>query len=254
MTETPDNAGARLFSIMSRLKEAAGQPPLTAWAMALGIQYIPAVPPNINAEITVTPFDVLHAINETQKLIAEVERKIRSIEGIKLTRYLGPFSRLHAVTDVNTILAGNFHEALKAITDSDLTVLDFCAEVLERHYREPVVEQDQLRELLKDIDALFQEIADAEIEPDLKIFLLARIEEMRRGVVEYQIGGHERLKETLGKTFGMIMVNRDLVEANKDEPTVRTFGNLTGRLASLVSFTSDVASLVESAVKLLPGG
>ena len=254
MTETTENAGARLFSIMNRLKEAGGQPALTAWAMALGVQHTPAVPPNINAGTTVRPFDVLHAVNETTRLIEEVERKIRSIEGIKLNRYLGTFSRLYTVSDVNTILAGNFHNALQAIADSDLAVLDFCADELQRHYREPVVDQDELNKFLGELNTLFTEIKDSEIDSYLKTFLFARIEEMRRGVVEYQIGGHERLKEALGKTFGMIMVNRDLLEANKEEPAVRTLGNLTGRLASLVSFTSDVASLIESAVKLLPGG
>lgn len=253
--EPSTNPAGRLHEILSDAKRMSGSA-LAIWKEVFGIEISSDEARNpLDAELEVQ-IEVISRVLQLQKLIEDTEESLHRIESLS-EKYFRPFVRIHplikqSLGHMNTDLTST----LAQITEGDMTILEFCSEKLNERHAEPVVNDEELQEILQEVNSLFDEVRDAAIDPELKSFVLDGLEAIRRGINEYRIRGPERLKEALGEVIGSLAVNRDIVKAgrNDNNETVGRFEKLCYRFAAVVSFASDAVGLLNAvSVGLLPG-
>lgn len=243
-----DNGAKRLLEILTKAKDGsvANTPPLPAWGKVFGIIDRGGDVIHENEE-----FEVAHCLVELRQLINDIENQLRSIEGLDLELYLEPFPRIRNVCRLAALVHGSLGQTMNQLSPSDLTVLKFCANELSKHYSEPVVDEQWLKEFAAQVDALFDEVKESDLIKDLKDFLLKQLEIIRRAIQEYRIRGVERLKEALERVAGSLILHEDLIKKSNDKPEVGKFSKIFNGLVSIVTFASKATPLIGPAAKAI---
>ena len=198
--------------------------------------------------------EIISRILQLDRLIDDAETGLMKIEGLH-ERYFRPFARLRAVPRQSLVgLTSDISGQIKAISEGDMTVLEFCAEKLEAQHAEVVISDNDLQEVLQEVNLLFDQVKTAQMDEGLQAFILDGLESIRRGIYEFRIRGSERLKETLGEIVGSLYVNYKTVQAAGDDESLEKFNKLFNRLSAMVTFASSSMKLLNAfATPLLPG-
>jgi len=250
------NPAGRLHALVSRVikqqRRMADKPCLQLWAAVFDLSL-----DRDEHEFATTLYEVISRLLQIEKLIDDTENGLRKIDGLP-DRYFRPFERIRALP-VQSLksLSSNIAATVNAISDGDMTVLEFCAERLEERHSERTIDEQELALILENVIILFNDVQQSNLDVELKIFMLDNLESIRRGISEFRIRGPQRLKETLGEIIGTLAVNHEVIQAtrNQDAGVVERFEKAFYRLAAVVSFAVDGPALL-SAVKvlLLPSG
>ncbi len=201
---------------------------------------------------------VAQRLVQFDKLIDEAEAALRGIEGLS-DKYFRPFPRIREIPRQSlAMITQDVGAVINSITEGDMTVLEFCAERLKGVVNEPVIDEEELTDILDAIELLSKDVATLG-DQQLKTFILDQLESMRRAIFEYRIRGPERLKEGLAVIVGNLVVERyagsDVIGRNASQEQVSGFEKLFNRFASVVSFAEDSTALLGAVkVALLPGG
>lgn len=255
-----NNPAGRLYKLLESAKAVpASTNGYQCWAMVFKIPPYDtsAPPPQVIPESTFT-LTVMEFL-QVKMLVDEVEAALKSIQNINHDLYLTPFDRIKSVLKLAELHASSYPQGiLGRITEGDMTVLAFCAEALDARHSEPVIEEEQIKELLYSVSELYEEVRAAEIDAKLKSLILDQLEIIRRAVHEYRIRGVARLHEALNTVVGSYVLNKDLIEDAGDSKATRDYKQVLSRFAAMVSFASNAVKLLEAAAHyippLLPGG
>jgi hypothetical protein len=242
-----DNSAGRLLNILEEAKKL-NQPGqcIQAWARVLDIP--------VEHNGTILPdkeVELVHRLIEVHKLVDEVETALKKIEGIKHELYLKPFSRIREVISF-TRFNHNFPDTINKLTESDLTILEFCSEKLSERHIERVVDEEQLKEIQAEINDLLEQVQASTLSDEIKVFILDQLEIIRRAIYEYRIRGIQCLREALQTNLGAVILNRELINTERDRKEVKRFGKIISALASVVTFAADTTTLLEAVGKYLP--
>jgi hypothetical protein len=254
-----NNPAGRLYMILEAAKAApGGADGYQTWAGVFKVPPYEASAPERKMPDE-SAAEALGRFLQVRTLVNEVESALRSIENINHSLYLTPFSRIRAAFSLHYLNGGNYPGAvLGQITEGDMTVLAFCAEALDAQHSESVVEEEQLKELLDAVAALYEEVRAADVGTSLKEIILDQLEIIRRAVHEYRIRGVVRLQEALNTVVGSYVLNKEVWEQSADLKEVKDYKQVLSRFAAVVSFASNTVKLLEAAARyippLLPGG
>jgi len=149
-----------------------------------------------------TQMEIVHRVLELNKLVSEVEKTIECIPTIKPERFLKLIPRVRRVVSPVILSSDNFQAILSELSESDMTILEICSELLGNHANEKVADENLLKELIAEIDVQFTKISSSDLSPELRELLLILLETMRQAINEYRIRGIRRLKEGLEKVIG----------------------------------------------------
>jgi hypothetical protein len=252
MTKT-DNPASRLIAIVEKahaiLRENGNIPARAGWA------YVFEIPTNGKTVGDKDQFELISRLLQYIKLIDDVEAALRSIEGINLERFLSPFPALRSIVDL-TALDQPFLPNRVDVTH--MVILGFCEDKIAEYHLEPKIEEEQIKALLDDVNALYDDVLTSSLHEKLKKLVLEQLEHIRRAIHEYRIRGAERLREELVTLVGSYVLNKDLIEQEGDKKEVRGFQHILNSFAATVAFASHTTRLIEAAAtylpKLLPGG
>lgn len=250
MSAKKNNAANRVLNILEEARVAASknasQSGYRVWAEVFNISIEGnSVPPE--AEETVTS-----SVLQLRKLIDEVEEGLRRFEGLDLELYLKPFPRLREVTRLSLLPSTNFYANLTQLTEGDMTVLAFCAAKIAELPSEPVVTEEQLKELLEDVNALYDQVLESSLESELKRIILGQLNGIRTAIHEYHIRGIARLREELEKSIGVLVLNEDLIKQSNDKEEVKKFGSIITNMATYISIAANLSKLAEMVIRYLP--
>jgi hypothetical protein len=252
-----DNPAGRLYTILKKAKQFKGSG-YRIWGNSFNI-----LTNRDEREISdAIALQVIEHVIQLKKLINEIELSLKVIEGLNLSLYLTPFDRIRGAIKLRELTTPNYETYLREVTEGDLTVLAFCADVLSRYCREPVVEESQLEEILDSVGALYTDVFNSSLEDELKVFILDELEMLRRAIHEFRVRGFGRLKEAMPSVVGSYVITREWIsksEANdEDKSLLDSFSNILGRYGAVVSFAANTTKLLEAASihlpRLLPGG
>lgn len=251
-----DNPAGRLLEIIQKAKIAAQQygsnPALIGWASVFGI-------PFDRNNFTVARDHDLTLINyliQLDLLIKETESALMRVDDLP-DRYMRPFPRIREMLKISQLQSA-FSGFISPITEGDMVVLEFCAEKLSNYHLESVVEEDELKGILDDVNALYERIIASDVTAELKTIMLDMLVVIRNAVHEYRIRGVARLEEALPTLVGTYVLNTKLIEAEDEKEEVGLFRRVLGRYSSMVATASHTTRLLEAAAAyippLLPGG
>jgi hypothetical protein len=198
--------------------------------------------------------EVIHRLIQLAKLIDETEQKLRSIPSLNLERYLAPFPAMRSALFISS-LDSELKQPL--LNGTNIVILGFCEEKLAEYHLESKIEEEQLKELLDDVNSLYEQVKASSLHEKLKILILEQLEHIRRAIHEYRIRGVERLEEEMITIVGAYVLNKDLIENESGHAEVSMFQSIISRYAATVAFASHTTKLIEAAAtylpKLLPG-
>jgi hypothetical protein len=202
------NPAGRLYNIIeSASKKSDGQKIRQVWSEVLNCEV------KDDAEIT-------KRVVEVYNLSQDVQRLIKLIPDINYDLFLTAFPKIErAIFPLN--LNANWKSQKMNLDSGVITTLRFCSEELNKHYTEEEVSEEDLVDVKKQIDELFEIVNSSKIDPLLRLTLLEELERIRSAIAMYQIKGAKGLNEALQSTIGAIISNpNEMEKLQKSKPEV----------------------------------
>ena len=249
-----NNPAARLHRFVRRLRSTSSNgPPARVWAQALDIP--------INQELTGLPFkQVIEGILVFLDLVDETEAGLHEL-GFDDDFYWEAFPplRLVAHRSLSNLRANQAH-LTRPITDETLTLLRVIASEWGKKKPDPKIDEESLQEIQAEAQSLFESVKRAEIDRDLKSFILSLTAAILQAIQQYRIGGPESLKRALALIIGQATLNVELVhKATAGEQTKSLwprFYKVAVKLFEIVKFAGEARKTIEAVspfVRLLGG-
>jgi hypothetical protein len=241
--ETANPAG-RLHEILARAQSATqisgrSNNAVNLWAGVFEVE---------TEQSTVTPSQTIVVISrllQLKRLIEETEDSLKKIEGLP-DRYFRPFERIRPIPDQSlAALNQDITGPIRAVTEGDMTVLEFCSERLEERHAEPIIDEEELQSILADVTALFDEVKAGDLDPELKTFILDGLESIRRGIYEFRIRGPQRLKEAVAEIIASFVMNHEIAKTSEDQESWERFNKTFRRFVAAVSFAHSGMKLLQ---------
>ena len=223
------------------------------WAQALDIP--------INQEMTGLLFkQVIQGILAFLDLVDETEAGLHEL-GFE-DFYLEAFPPLRLVAHRSfSNLRANQANLTRPITDETLTLLRVIASEWGKKKPDPKVNEETLQEIQAEAHGLFESIKRAEIDRDLKPFILSLTAAILQAIQQYRIGGPESLKRAQALIIGQVTLNIELVHrataSNDTKNLWARFYKVAVKFFEIVKFASDARKTIEAIspfVRLLGGG
>jgi len=249
-----NNPAARLHSLVRRLRSTSSNgPPARVWAQALDIP--------INREMTGLLFkEVVEGILAFLDLVDETEAGLHELGFDDFYSEAFPPLRLVAHRSFSNLRASQAN-LTRPITDETLTLLRVIASEWGKKKPDPKINEETLQEIHAEAHGLFESVKRAEIDRDLKRFILSLISAILQAIQQYRIGGPESLKRALALIIGQATLNVEMV--HKTTATEQTkslwarFCKMAVKFFEIVKFASDTRKTIEAVspfVRLLGGG
>lgn len=249
-----NNPAARLHNLVRRLRSTSSNGPAArVWAQALDIP--------INQEMTGLLFkQVVEGILAFLDLVDETEAGLQELGFDDFYWEAFPPLRLVAHRSLSN-LRTNQVNLTRPITDETLTLLRVIASEWGKKKPDPKIDEETLQEIQAEAHALFEFVKRAEIDRDLKSFILSLTSAILQAIQQFRIGGPESLKRALALIIGQATLNVELVHnatANEHTKSLWTrFHKVAVKFFEIVKFASDTRKTIEAIspfVRLLGGG
>ena len=249
----PNNPAARLHTLVSRLRSTSSNGPAArVWAQALDIPF--------NQEMTGLLFkQVIQGILAFLELVDDVEAGVEELGFDDFYWEAFPPLRLVAHRSFSNLRA-NQAKLTRPITDETLTLLRVIASEWGKKKPDPKIDEETLQEIQAEAHDLFESVKRAEVDRDLKTFILSLTSAILQAIQQYRIGGPESLKRALALIIGQATLNIELVhKVTAGEQTKNLWGRfykVAAKLFEVVKFASDTRKTIEAIspfVRLLGG-
>ena len=238
-----NNPAARLHNLVRRLRVTSSNgPPVRAWAEALDIP--------INQEMTglLVP-QVVQGILAFLDLVHEIEAGLDKLEFDDFYWEAFPPLRLVAHRSLSNLRA-NQPNLTRPITDETLTLLRVIASEWGKKNPDPKIDEGALQEIMAEAHGLFESVARAEIDRDLKLSILSLTAAILQVIQQYRIGGPEGLKRALALIIGQATLNLEMLNvATASEQTKTLWAKLykvAVKFFEIIKFTSDTRKTIEA--------
>lgn len=178
-------------------------------------------------------------------------KQIESIADIS-ERYIKPVHTVqNAILTLN--LDSTLHSFKHTVTDQVLYGLEFSCDMVEREFKEVVIDHNELVTLQKEVEDLINNIIASQLPSDLKNLFIERLELIRKSFVTIRITGVEGVKQALELSAGALFLNRDKVIKNNEDSNVNGVIHFMDKLNTFVSVVNGVKELAIFAGSLLLG-
>jgi hypothetical protein len=220
-----DNPAERLHDLLSSFKGVANQPMLSAWAAVLGVEQ-----DNLP--------ELLHAVAAVTALPAQLEADLRvALPDSDLELFLAWKPKVEAAMQGFANSGAAADGVQRQYDDATLVSLQHASHALWSSGRE--LQDDQLTALADALQGLDELISDsADIDPELQVFLLDLVYEMKRAVRLVRVQGVDGLQVALERSVGAICVRAGLGQPLPDPggQVGRRFFAVIAQLGGLIAF------------------
>lgn len=195
-------------------------------------------------------------------LIAEVERAVRQLKNVQnLRRYTNAIEEIHSVFLSNGFYTEKWIAISTILKHRNLiSILESCADLIAQQQPDPSLSEEQLQEYLQQCEDLLHEMANSDLDNDIKTFLIVRFEEICTAIRHYKLGGPERLRTVVEANIGAVILRSDRISTSDREKPLfnKIFGWLMnlGAVLDLAANTQGylLPKVVEVVKNLLPPG
>lgn len=231
-----NNPAGRLISLLEKFEEQRRDPfnvndNRTAWKNILNLE-------------TDDDMEIFQAILSVNELVRDTKATIKNTAP-NPSLYLASFENIEKAVFPRQ-LDDSFEKSMKLIDARVLHSLEFSCELLSQHYDEGEVSQDDLSDIDSTVSELFSYAKNADIDPNVRTFIMESLEAIRRSISHYNIYGPKGLREAFQLTLGGVFANQEkLKETNAQEP------ELMNRIAKLLAKMDAVTATAFKAKKVI---
>lgn len=238
MKVTADNPAGRLYDILSKTK---AQPQHNALGEVLSAA--------LNASNSVDFHKRLVCLKE---LVAEVRQIVENSEGINKELYLSHYSQIE-----NLVNARNYdmpwNNVSNLLNEPALINIAHIAEILPSTYRENLIEEDALNDLISTIEELIKRVKDSSLLIELQRIIIDQLYLTLNSIYAYKIRGARGLKEALSNSYGEFFLNYELFKSAKDFEEVKEYKTILKKIHTVVTGAFTYYQITQEGIKLLLG-
>ena len=141
-------------------------------------------------EYDLTNRNILECEDVLLNLAEQAFDEAKDLEVRKPERYQKPVAILRDIFTEGIILRPWADFALYEEEGRFMDMLEICADIVDiKHEGKYIHAEDQLKKLSQDVEDLLSEVTDAELDDDIKKFLIARLEKISIAIRRYRVGG-----------------------------------------------------------------
>jgi hypothetical protein len=191
---------------------------------------------------------------EVYQLGEEVKSLISMTEGVNKELYLSSFPQIEkAIFPLN--LNSTWEAQKKQLNDGVMTRLQFCSELLSSIYTEEQLQEEDLEQVTKLIEELFNSVLKSSLDGEIRLTLLEEVERLRTALSMYQIKGAKGLKLSLQSTIGMVVANQAewAGVANSDPDVIERLRKLIDKVDSFIAKALKAHKALTKPVQFLIG-
>ena len=207
------------------------------------------------AEILETALDniplLLRRLGQVMELPEVVRQQIMRQKDIDQEVYLKWLPKVQRAFG-NTNLKAPLSTFTDPIDEAALDGLDFCADLLSRKMPEKILDKGVLKSIYDDTNKLMEDIVGSDIDKDLKIFMLEKLDQVISAIKEYKIKGANPVEKVVESTYGAIVMHENIYKKTKDTKHGSDFWKILSRVAVVVGITVGSIQIGESIINLLP--
>ena len=235
-----NNPAARLHALLHKAKqntELRNKPSTESWSMLLNV-------PTDNQAL------MLKRLGGVMELPSVIKGRIENLAEVNHDLYMRWLPKVEEAFRANH-LAGGFHGFIDKIDDTTLLGIEHCAAILSQRDPDPEIKAEELESLRQQVDDLIKEMTDAEIDPDLRKFILKHLFAIRNAIDEYQVFGSKPLVTAFGQAVASTVTEpQESVKASLS-PHGNKFWKCVTRLGNLLTVGDQGMKLTEGILKLL---
>ena len=144
--------------------------------------------------------------------------------------------RLNAAFDAQN-LNGQWNAFISQIDDHTIIYLEMLADLLETQNKNKLLNDDEVNKVLENLRTVCNEIISADINSELKKYLLRKIRSLISSIEEYQLTGLNSILDSLDSSIGHLVTNKDY----RDFVQTTDLGKKVINVISLVSSVITIA-------------
>jgi hypothetical protein len=240
-----NNTAGRLLAIFERLRQRSVKqkevPLWQAWHLAI-------TPEDTNGG---SPEAVLQQLAAIVDALAELELRMKEEKGDSAQAYVTELRPLRQAMLATGLMDSCGKSAtVAAITPERLQFLEICANELPK---EGVVPEDELDEIAKAVQELFDQVKDSGIRHPLKRWILELLSSIKKSIDNYHILGAKALRQSLVTIAGEVGLYADaLNDIKKQDSTILDkLGQVFHKVHGLVLKAKEYWPLIEASGKVL---
>jgi hypothetical protein len=235
------NPVSRLYEILREAQQQdAGTAAKYAWGKVFGVD---------------STEDLLQSMAALIVLVRDAKAAVSEAD-LNEELYMSPFAHVEQMLATMNLEQqwGRFNEQL---TPTVMQALHFGADAVAKTARFRSLSEEQrqeLEDLLEEVEELRKDVTSSGLPAELIVYVVAKLEDVRRAIIEFRLTGFEGLQNVLDETLGGLLRQRGLFEEFQDEPPVRRFRNVLRRLGAVLGFGIQAGQLTTSVLLLLTDG
>jgi hypothetical protein len=233
-----DNPAGRLYDILSKVKV---QPQQSALGEVLSAA--------LNAS---NPVDFHKRLVYLKELVAEVRQAVENLEGINKDLYLSHYNQIE-----NLVNARNYdmpwNNVSNLLNEPTLINIAHIAEILPPTYRENLIEDDVLNDLIFTIEGLIKRVKEGDLIIELQRIIIDQLYLTLNSIYAYKIRGARGLREALSSSLGEFILNYKLFEDAKDSEEVKEYKSILTKTHTIVTGAFTYYQIAQEGIKQLLG-
>ena len=230
-----DNMAGRLYTVINKLLDIKANNPYEAFSVVF----------NIDEESK----NIIHQkYADLFNMATEGKSKIKQIDVKNHDKYITAFDVI--MEGLSTIEFSNTTNGMLSFNNyfdsTKLIPLEFCAEFLSNYVNENMIDDDEIKLLLTEIEKIINEVLEMDINKELKYSCMYNLENIRESLLKYKLFGNEGLIKNMECTLGSIILNRHKAQNDEDRKTFTKITQFIGKINTILSLGNQTTNLLTS--------
>lgn len=154
---------------------------------------------------------VLPRIARVLELPSIVAHRIEKIDRASRQQFLSWTPTVIAAFNTQNFTAP-FKTFVAPIDDNTMSLLAFCDQALSSHAPEPTVSQETLDRMRADLQVFFGEVRSADLDEQLREYVLHYIDLIDRALIDYRIMGFDAITHGIAQAGGVLFTQKASAE------------------------------------------
>ena len=181
-------------------------------------------------------------------LLKETETRLENIKHIQnINFYYQPIRTIR-----NSIFNTHFSNQVKQLKEmirTSMPSLAICSDLLNsNNSNELIVSKDDLRQLNDEAESLLQETLSAEIDNDVKFFLVDIINRFKQSIILYELKGANAFKDTFESSFGCMVLNAPTINSFDESSNEKIYASKVFKYMEQINNIAGFATNIQLAL------
>lgn len=198
------------------------------------------------------PIDFHKRLIYFKELVTEVRQIVENQKDINKELYLSHYAQIENLANARNYDL-KWNDLSNLLNEPTLTNIAHIAEVLPPDYRENLIEETVLNDLISSIEEHIKNVKESDLILELKRIIIDQLNLILSSIYAYKIKGAHGLREALTTSLGEFILNYKLFKEAENTEEVRGFKAILFKMHTVVTSAFAYYQIAQEGIKLLLG-